>query len=87
MVEDNGIGIDPADTGRIFGMFKRLHTEREYPGLGVGLAICQQIVRAHGGELFVESALGRGASFVIEFRGPGLRSVINPPLREEIAAR
>ena len=87
VIEDNGTGIDPADTGRIFGMFKRLHTEREYPGLGVGLAICQQVVRAHGGELFVESALGHGASFVMEFRGPGLRSVINPPVRDGVGAR
>lgn len=86
-VEDNGIGIDPADAGRIFGMFKRLHTEREYPGLGLGLAICHQIIRAHGGELFVESALGRGACFVMEFRGTGLRSVITPALRDGAGSR
>lgn len=75
LVEDNGIGIDPKDVTRIFGMFQRLHGEREYPGLGIGLALCQQIVRGHGGELFVESTPGRGACFIIEFRGPGLRAV------------
>lgn len=75
LIEDNGIGIDPKDVTRIFGMFQRLHGEREYPGLGIGLALCQQIVRGHGGELFVESTPGRGSCFIIEFRGPGLRSV------------
>jgi len=77
LVEDNGIGIEPRDTTRIFGMFQRLHGEREYPGLGIGLALCQQIVRGHGGELFVESTPGRGCCFVIEFRGPGMRSVVS----------
>lgn len=76
LVEDNGIGIDPKDVTRIFGMFQRLHGEREYPGLGIGLALCQQIVRGHGGELFVESTPGRGSCFIIEFRGPGMRSVM-----------
>lgn len=75
LVEDNGIGIDPKDVNRIFGMFQRLHGEREYPGLGIGLALCQQIVRGHGGDLIVESTPGRGACFIIEFRGPGLRAV------------
>lgn len=75
LVEDNGIGIDPKDVTRIFGMFQRLHGEREYPGLGIGLALCEQIVRGHGGDLIVESTPGRGACFIIEFRGPGLRAV------------
>jgi signal transduction histidine kinase len=87
LVEDNGIGIEPRDTTRIFGMFQRLHGEREYPGLGIGLALCQQIVRAHGGELFVESTPGRGSCFIIEFRGPGLRSVITRGPRSGTAAR
>jgi signal transduction histidine kinase len=77
LVEDNGIGIDPREHTRIFGMFQRLHGEREYPGLGIGLALCQQIVRGHGGELFVESTPGRGSCFIIEFRGPGMRSVVS----------
>lgn len=75
LFEDNGIGIDPKDLSRIFGMFQRLHGEREYPGLGIGLALCQQIVRGHGGELLVESTPGRGTCFILEFKGAGLRSV------------
>lgn len=77
LVEDNGIGIDPKDSAKIFGMFQRLHSEREYPGIGAGLAICRQIVRGHGGELTVESTPGRGSCFIIEFRGAALRTVIN----------
>jgi signal transduction histidine kinase len=87
LVEDNGIGIEPRDATRIFGMFQRLHGEREYPGLGIGLALCQQIVRAHGGELFVESSPGRGSCFIIEFRGPGLRSVITRSPRNGTSSR
>ncbi len=86
LVEDNGIGIDSKDVGRIFGMFQRLHSEREYPGIGVGLAICRQIVRAHGGDLFVESVAGRGACFIIEFRGAALRSVITTSPRNGVSA-
>ena len=87
LVEDNGIGIDPKDVTRIFGMFQRLHGEREYPGLGIGLALCQQIVRGHGGELFVESTPGRGSCFIIEFRGAGLRSVLARPPRNGASPR
>ena len=86
VVQDNGIGIAPRDIPRIFGMFQRLHSEQEYPGLGIGLAICRQIVRAHGGELFVDSSPGNGSIFMMEFRGPGLRSVIRPVPRE-VASR
>jgi light-regulated signal transduction histidine kinase (bacteriophytochrome) len=86
LVEDNGIGIEAKDTTRIFSMFQRLHGEREYPGLGIGLALCQQIVRGHGGELFVESTPGRGACFIIEVRGPGLRSVITRSNRNGTSA-
>lgn len=67
VVEDNGIGIEARDADRIFGMFQRLHTEREYPGLGVGLALCRRIIRAHGGELSVDSKPGRGSKFIMTF--------------------
>lgn len=50
-VSDNGIGIAPDDVHRVFGMFQRLHTEQEYPGTGIGLALCKRIVEAHGGHL------------------------------------
>jgi len=62
-VQDNGIGIDPQFKEQIFGIFKRLHTNADYPGTGMGLAICQRIIERTGGRLWVESELGRGSTF------------------------
>lgn len=79
-VADEGVGVDPEYHDQIFESFERLHRPDEEPGTGIGLSLCERIVKRHDGEMWVESESGEGATFYFTLPstdiGRGRRSVI-----------
>ncbi|GAB3507194.1 hypothetical protein GCM10027341_41340 [Spirosoma knui] len=70
-VSDNGIGIADDDLTKVFDVFRRLHTPKDYPGVGIGLAICKKVVERHGGQIWLESELGKGTTFYFTLNQAG----------------
>lgn len=65
-IQDNGIGIPKEKQAQIFGLFKRLHNQQEFPGTGIGLSICQKVVEKHQGQIYLDSVDTQGSTFYVE---------------------
>jgi light-regulated signal transduction histidine kinase (bacteriophytochrome) len=62
-IKDNGIGVDPMFHERVFTIFQKLHSQKQYAGTGIGLALCKKIVELHGGKIWIESESNEGSTF------------------------
>jgi signal transduction histidine kinase len=72
-IRDEGAGISPEEQSTLFQPYHRVQQDRKIPGLGLGLAVCKQIVDAHGGRIWVESAAGKGSTFSFEIPATALK--------------